>query len=55
MTKPHYCLWWVEAGHAPPVAEGSERLEYYQLHGATERSFWFSRRFPAPEPAVRIY
>lgn len=48
MEKPHYCLWWVPAGHIPTVAEGRERLEHYQKHGATEMSFWFSQRFPAP-------
>ena len=42
-------LWWVPAGHIPSVTEGRERLEHYQLHGATPYSFWFSKRFPAPE------
>ena len=54
MEKPHYCLWWVPADHTPTVAEGRERLEHYQKHGATEHSFWFSQRFAAPEP-VRVY
>jgi len=45
---PHYCLWWVPAGHIPTVMEGRERLEHYQRLGATEFSFWFSQRFPAP-------
>ena len=49
MDKPHYCLWWVPARHIPTVAEGRERLEHYQLRGATPYSFWFSKRFPAPE------
>jgi hypothetical protein len=49
MDKPHYCLWWVEAGHRPTIAEARERLEHYQLHGATPHSFWFSQRFPIPE------
>jgi len=48
MEKPHYCLWWVPAGHVPTIAEGRERLEHYQRHGATKYSFWFSQRFPAP-------
>jgi heme-degrading monooxygenase HmoA len=48
MDRPNYCLWWVPAGHVPTVAEGRDRLEHYQRHGATEFSFWFSRRFPAP-------
>jgi hypothetical protein len=48
MDKPSYCLWWVPAGHRPSVAEGRERLEHYQKHGATPFSFWFSERFPAP-------
>jgi len=48
MDKPHYCLWWVPAGHLPSVAEGRERVEHYQRCGATEYSFWFSQHFPVP-------
>lgn len=48
MDKPIYCLWWIPAGHIPTVAEGRERLEHYQLHGATPFSFWFSQHFPQP-------
>jgi hypothetical protein len=48
MDKPNYCLWWVPAGHVPTVAEGRERLEHYQTHGATPYSFWFSQHFPQP-------
>ena len=48
MDKPNYCLWWVLEGHRPTVAEGRERLERYQTHGATPYSFWFSQRFPQP-------
>jgi hypothetical protein len=48
MDKPYYCLWWVPAGHIPTVAEGRERLEHYQKHGATPYSFWFSQHFPQP-------
>ena len=49
MDKPHYCLWWVPAGHIPTVAEGRERLEHYQQHGSTRYSFWFQKPFPAPQ------
>jgi hypothetical protein len=48
MDKPNYCLWWVPKGHQPSVAEGRERLEHYQMHGATPYAFWFSQQFPAP-------
>jgi hypothetical protein len=48
MDRPHYCLWWIPAGHIPRVAEGRERLEHYQEHGPTPYSFWFSRLYPAP-------
>jgi hypothetical protein len=47
MEKPHYCLWWVPAGHIPSVAEGRERLEHYQQHGSTPYAFSFSQHFPA--------
>ena len=52
MDKPHYCLWWVPAGHIPTVAEGRERLEHYQKLGATPYSFWFSQEFPEPVDEV---
>jgi len=48
LDKPHYCLWWVPAGHVPGVDEGRQRLEHYQRHGATPFAFWFSQCFPAP-------
>jgi hypothetical protein len=52
MDKPHYCLWWIPDGHIPTVAEGRERLEHYQTHGATPYSFWFSQEFPQPMEVV---
>jgi Domain of unknown function (DUF3291) len=52
MDKPHYCLWWIPAGHIPGVSEGRERLERYQQHGPTPYSFWFSKLFPAPVQEV---
>lgn len=52
MSLPNYCLWWVPEGHVPTVAEGRERLEHYQTHGATPRSFWFKKQFPAPAEPV---
>jgi hypothetical protein len=48
MDQPHYCLWWVPAGHHPTVAEGRARLESYQRYGPTPEAFWFSDWFPAP-------
>ena len=50
-VKPSYCLWWIPASHIPSVAEGCERLEHYQRHGATQYSFWFSQQFPQPTDA----
>lgn len=49
MSEAHQVLWWVPVGHIPSVAEGKERLEYIQQHGATEFGFNFARNFPAPE------
>jgi uncharacterized protein DUF3291 len=48
MDQPHYCLWWIPAGHIPSVAEGRERLEHYQQNGPTPFSFWFSKLYPVP-------
>jgi Domain of unknown function (DUF3291) len=51
-SLPNYCLWWSPAGHRPTVAEGRDRLQHYQDHGATPYAFWFSQRFPAPEAEI---
>lgn len=51
MKAPHYCLWWIPAGHIPTVAEGRERLEHFQKHGATEYSFSFVEDGQAKAPA----
>jgi hypothetical protein len=40
-VEPIHCLWWVEEGHIPTVAEAVERLEHLRAHGPTERSFTF--------------
>ena len=48
MDKPSHCLWWIPAGHIPIIAQGRERLEHYQKHGATPYSFRFSQHFPQP-------
>src|SRR6516225_4369773 len=34
MGKPHYCLWWIPAGHLPTVAEGrsEEHTSELQSH-----------------------
>ena len=48
MDKPSYCLWWIPVGHIPTIAQGRERLEHYQKHGATAYSFRFSQHFPQP-------
>jgi hypothetical protein len=47
MSLPYYCLWWIPAGQMPTVAEGRERLEHFQKHGATPYAFWFSQQFRA--------
>jgi len=49
LDAPHYCLWWIPAGHIPAVAEGRDRLEHYARHGPTAYAFWFGERFPAPQ------
>jgi Domain of unknown function (DUF3291) len=52
MNQPHYCLWWIPAGHVPSVTEGRARLDHYQRHGSTPYSFWFQKPFPAPVEEV---
>lgn len=41
------CLWWIEAGHEPPVSEAEERLTHLRDHGPTAHAFTFKQRFEA--------
>ena len=38
-------LWWVPAGHRPPVVEAVERLAYLEAHGPTPYAFSFAQPF----------
>src|SRR5215216_4829327 len=33
MTDTIAALWWITAGHIPPIEEGIERLEHLRAHG----------------------
>jgi Domain of unknown function (DUF3291) len=37
--KTPLVLWWVPAGHRPPLSEGVERLEHLKAHGPSEHAF----------------
>lgn len=49
---PIAALWWIPAGHVPPVAECLERLEHLRAHGPTPHAFDFRNRFPARDAAA---
>ena len=44
-----YQLWWVPAGHRPPVAEAVARLETLRANGPTPAAFTFRELVPAPD------
>ena len=39
MDGPHFVMWWVPAGHRPPLIEAKERLEHLAAHGPSEHAF----------------
>ncbi|MEU9206743.1 DUF3291 domain-containing protein [Streptomyces sp. NPDC048415] len=39
-------LWWVPAGHQPPVAEAEARLLHLREHGPTQYAFTLRSAFP---------
>lgn len=45
MINAHQALWWIPARHIPSVAEGKEKLNYLQKHGASKTAFTFSKFF----------
>jgi Domain of unknown function (DUF3291) len=55
MTDAFIVLWWVPAGHIPPVHEAVARLEHLRQHGSTAHAFTFREPFPPPDaPSVVI-
>ena len=52
MTDAFMALWWVPAGHRPPVAEAVERLDHLRAHGPTPLAFTFRQRFAPPDSAL---
>ncbi|MEM7802080.1 MAG: DUF3291 domain-containing protein [Chloroflexota bacterium] len=50
--QPHMCLWWIPAGHIPPIEEAITKLNHLTEHGPTPESFTFAKRFPCDVKAV---
>ncbi|ULH16787.1 DUF3291 domain-containing protein [Deinococcus sp. KNUC1210] len=50
LATPHFCMWWIPAGHHPTPAEARERLSMLETHGPSAAAFTFSRLY-SPEPA----
>lgn len=46
---PYYALWWLKAGHIPPIDEAKERLEHLRAHGESAHSFSFAKLYPSPD------
>ena len=46
--RPHYALWWVEAGHRPTPEEARARLDRLHEAGPTAEAFTFTHVFPQP-------
>jgi Domain of unknown function (DUF3291) len=45
---PIQVLWWVRAGHIPPLAEALDRLRHLKEHGPSAAAFTFRTPFPPP-------
>lgn len=42
LKRPHFVMWWIEAGHQPALDEGLARLDYMTLHGESDHAFGWS-------------
>jgi hypothetical protein len=41
-------MWWVPAGHRPPMQEGVERLDHLKAHGPSDTAFGWAQLPDAP-------
>jgi hypothetical protein len=39
LAKPHFAMWWIDAGHTPTALEGRRRLEHLQENGPSDYAF----------------
>ena len=39
MTAHHFCMWFVDEGHVPTVAEAQERLAHLEAHGNSDYAY----------------
>ncbi|MEV7181946.1 DUF3291 domain-containing protein [Kitasatospora sp. NPDC093679] len=53
-VEAHLVLWWVPAGHLPPVGEALERLAELRANGPSPRAFTFASSFTAEEAARHL-
>jgi hypothetical protein len=42
MSSHHFCMWFVEEGHIPTLAEAKERLDHLEAHGNSDYAFDWS-------------
>ena len=40
---PKLVMWWIPAGHRPPMDEGVERLDHFRAHGPSDYAFGWER------------
>jgi hypothetical protein len=40
---PPLVLWWIPAGHRPPLAEGVERLDHLRANGPSDHAFGWAQ------------
>ncbi|MEO1563373.1 MAG: DUF3291 domain-containing protein [Pseudomonadota bacterium] len=39
MERPHFVMWWVDAGHKPTLAEARDRLDHIEKNGDSDYAF----------------
>ncbi|GAA1121430.1 DUF3291 domain-containing protein [Kitasatospora arboriphila] len=53
-VEAHLVLWWVPAGHLPPVGEALDRLAELRANGPSPRAFTFASSFTAEAAAQHL-
>jgi hypothetical protein len=42
MESMHFCMWWIEPGEEPTIAEALDRLTHVNTHGDSDHAFGWS-------------
>lgn len=52
--KASTAMWWIPVGQTPTLEEAIEKLDYLQIHGASDKVFNLRNKFSKPDLSIDV-